>query len=226
MTLLLQIQSFNWAGASPFSKVTKNNTSNLPPVGLPEVSEKDQRIELETKDDDKDSNEDDDDQVIKYLTLGGCLAGSLVVFMLLCTALTFFQRKKKAAALQTCVANGGGPSMTEIQDKYADTAVQITHQSFSNLDNTPASTRMNGNGSSYLFSAKDINHRSNFEMTLLPDPTNNHHKNHSISDSMFSSGHNSADLNSLGHEEYSDEPRSWRRSRRSEESWYNHELET
>ena len=40
-------------------------------------------------------------------------------------------------------------------------------------------------------------------------------RHHSVSDSMFSS----AELNSLGHEEYNDEPRSWRRSRRSEESF-------
>ena len=76
-------------------------------------------------------------------------------------------------------------------------------------------------------------------MTLLPDPASvsviangtgntvgsslarlghSSHSNvrhHSVSDSMFSS----AELNSLGHEEYSDEPRSWRRSRRSEESF-------
>ena len=32
-------------------------------------------------------------------------------------------------------------------------------------------------------------------------------------------GLSSAELNSLGHEEYNDEPRSWRRSRRSEESF-------
>ena len=80
---------------------------------------------------------------------------------------------------------------------------------------------------------------SHFEMTLLPDPTSvyviangtgnnvtssiarlghsSHSKvrHHSVSDSMFSS----AELNSLGHEEYNDEPRSWRRSRRSEESF-------
>ena len=80
---------------------------------------------------------------------------------------------------------------------------------------------------------------SHFEMTLLPDPASvsviangtgntvgsslarlghSSHSNvrhHSVSDSMFSS----AELNSLGHEEYNDEPRSWRRSRRSEESF-------
>ena len=86
---------------------------------------------------------------------------------------------------------------------------------------------------------------SHFEMTLLPDPasvsvrkidrgeftencqsnsisvsgfangTGSNVRHHSVSDSMFSS----AELNSLGHEEYNDEPRSWRRSRRSEESF-------
>ena len=86
---------------------------------------------------------------------------------------------------------------------------------------------------------------SHFEMTLLPDPasvsvrkidrgefmencqsssisvsgfangTVSNVRHHSVSDSMFSS----AELSSRGHEEYNDEPRSWRRSRRSEESF-------
>lgn len=115
--------------------------------------------------------------------------------------------------------------MTEIQDKYNDTAVQISnHQSYADLDAARCIVGARSNQS--FLSTKEI---SNFEMTLLADPRGGvHHandkqgyrNNHSISDSMFSSGHNSADLNSLGNEEYNDEPsKSWRRSRRSEESF-------
>lgn len=183
-----------------------------------EVSEEDAVTEeIETKEDGIK-----DDEAIKYLTLGGALAGCLVVFMALCTVFNLCQRRRTEALQKSCAANGH--TMTEIQDKYNDTAVQIsTHQSFADLD---AARIISARSNQSFLSAKEI---SNFEMTLLPDPRGanandkhgyNNRNNHSISDSMFSSGHNSADLNSLGHEEYNDEPsKSWRRSRRSEESF-------
>ena len=151
------------------------------------------------------------------------MAGCLVVFMALCTVFNLCQRRRTEALQKSCGANGH--TMTEIQDKYNDTAVQISnHQSYADLDAARCSIVGARSNQSFL-STKEI---SNFEMTLLADPRGVHHandkqgyrNNHSISDSMFSSGHNSADLNSLGNEEYNDEPsKSWRRSRRSEESF-------
>ena len=224
---LFQIQAFNLAGASPFSNITKEFTAQLPPVTSAEVSE-DQVIKQDEKA--KEDPEKENIEIIKYLIVGGCLAGSLIVIVILCTAHTFYQRRKSSAMQKSCAANGH--AMTEIQDKYNDTAVQISnHQSFSNLD----SSRILRSNQSF-YSTKDNLHfdgsGSHFEMTLLPDPHQQQLpvvaknlpqqmiKNNSISDSMFSSGHNSAELNSLGHEEYNDEPsRSWRRSRRSEEGF-------
>lgn len=149
-------------------------------------------------------SEEANDEAIKYLTIGGSLAGCLILSMLLCTIFNFFQRRQK-----TSLQNN--PNIQEIQDKYNDTAVS-NHQSFSDLDT--AARIVSAARSSQSFT-KEMTH---FEMSLLA-PGSQPVKN-SISDSMFSSGHNSADLNSLGHEEYNDEPsRSWRRSRRSEESF-------
>ena len=222
------MQAFNLAGASPFTNVTSQTTNPLPPVTSVEVSEEQiiRRLEEKTK-------EEKNDYVVKYLILGGVLAGCLIVLVLICTLFNFCQRRKrKTAAIKSSAA-----CMSEIQDKYTDTAVQISnHQSFSNLDPLSrasagatvvlpslqqASTVRSPHSQSLT---KDIG-CSQFEMTLLPDPGaisshSNIRQHHSISDSMFSFGHNSAELNSLGHEEYNDEPsRSWRRSRRSEESF-------
>ena len=242
------MQAFNLAGASPFSNVTRQTTNPLPPVTSVSVSEDQiiQRLEENT------TKEDKNDYVVKYLTLGGVLAGCLIILMVICTLFNFCQRRKNTAIKSI-------NQMTEIQDKYADTAVQISnHQSFSNLDpslpsrqslTTPSAPPAWSHSQSFT---KDMGsgHLTNFEMTLLPDPSvssaggiatgngnaaalgrgqssqgtvflrengavSNNIRHHSVSDSMFSS----AELNSLGHEEYSDEPRSWRRSRRSEESF-------
>ena len=232
--LFFKMQAFNLAGASPFTNVTSQTTNPLPPVTSVEVSEEQiiRRLEEKTK-------EEKNDYVVKYLILGGVLAGCLIVLVLICTLFNFCQRRKrKTAAIKSSAA-----CMSEIQDKYADTAVQISnHQSFSNLDPLSRSTAAVSGGSVVVPSlqqastvrsphphsqslTKDIG-CSQFEMTLLPDPgggisSNSNIRHHSISDSMFSFGHNSAELNSLGHEEYNDEPsrQSWRRSRRSEESF-------
>jgi len=238
----LKMQAFNLAGASPFSNVTRQTTNPLPPVTSAEVSENQEIRRLE---EDSKTKEERNDYVVKYLTLGGVLAGCLIILMLVCTLFNFCQRRKTTGSKSI-------NQMTEIQDKYADTAVQISnHQSFSNLDPSlasrqslaPHSRTENAHPAVRSHSqslTKDIaGSSSHFEMTLLPDPASvsviangtgntvtsslarlghSSHSNvrhHSVSDSMFSS----AELNSLGHEEYNDEPRSWRRSRRSEESF-------
>ena len=216
-----QIQAFNLAGASPFSNATIQTTAPLPPVTSAEVSEE------EVTDQDTQNTKEDaekNDEAIKYLTLGGALAGCLVVSMLLCTVFNFCQRnRRQKEAAKTCAINGHHDVMSEIQDKYNDTAVQISsaHQSFStDLNSTNAARIITARSSQSFMCAKD-----NFEMTLLPDPQKRLHDpgKQSVSDSMFSSGHNSADSNSLGQEEYSHEPSrsSWRRDRRirSQESF-------
>jgi hypothetical protein len=105
--------------------------------------------------------------------------------------------------------------MTEIQEKFNDTALQISHQSFTHLDIRTKSSQ------SFLSTTAKDRHPSS-SVTMLPDSGN---RNYSVSDSMFSSGGHtnsqSAELNSLGNEEYNDEPSrmSWRRQRRSDESF-------
>ena len=72
---------------------------------------------------DSKTKEERNDYVVKYLTLGRVLAGCLIILMLVCTLFNFCQRRK----------NTGSKSinqMTEIQDKYADTAVQIRYRSY------------------------------------------------------------------------------------------------
>lgn len=190
-----QVQAFNLAGPSPFSEAATQSTVPLPPVSSAEVSEAEQEPakDLELI--------EDNEKVLKYLIIGGCLAGSLVVFILICSTVTYCHRRKKA-----------NNNLAKINDKYNDTAVQISQsnlQSFADLDSR---------NQSFLSVTKDNHSSSHFEMTLLG-------KNQlsSVSDSMFSSRHasQSAEINSLGQEEYNNEPSrmSWRRSRRSEESF-------
>merc|ERR1712223_48730 len=142
------------------------------------------------------------------------------MLLLFCAICSYCQRKKKSKFQKSCA--GGAKS----------------HQSFSNLANSKSNQSFLLNSA---VSTKEIlsNGGSHFEMNLIPDGggrghhhlLNHHHqhggrsaagtgadhgnKNYSVSDSMFSSGNNShsADLNSVGHEEYFDEPsRRWPRS--------------
>ena len=206
----IKISAFNLSGASPSSNSTTKFTLPLPPIPSTEdfIEETSETV-LSSEEDEVNEN----DKIVKYLILGGCLASSLILFVLLCYCIQFCQRKKKEAFQKTC-------DVHNITDKYKDTAREISnHQSFTNLDN-----RIARSNQSFLFnSTKEMLNRgssSHFEMTLIPDGRESRHgnKNYSVSDSMFSSGHNShsADLNSIG--EYCDEPNAgWRRSRRSHE---------
>ena len=157
---------------------------------------------------------DQDEEIVKYLIVGGSLAGTFVTLIILCYALDRCRRYKKMStvALPSAAVVSGG------NDKFTDTAVQISnHQhSFSNLDSRPPPILAR---STQSFNTKDsaINSNSNFEMSLLPSgSSSDHHKCHrtnyslAASDSLYSSNSQS----SLGHEEYSAEPKSWRRSRR------------
>ena len=221
----VKISSFNLSGASPTSNSTIKSTLPLPPLpsyenDIPEHAISAETTSSKTQEDDK---MDTNDKIIKYLILGGSLGIFLVFFILVCAIVNFCQRKKKAAFQNTCDA---GHNMSEIHNntKYNDTAREISnHQSFSNLD-----SRMAKSNQSFLLSScstKEILHggsSSHFEMTLIPDgpgkATNN--KNYSVSDSMFSSGHNSnLEVNSLGHEEYNSSPVMWKRSRQGELSF-------
>ena len=174
------------AGPSPFSEAAKQFTVPLPPVSSAEVSEV---AVPSTKD--LESIEDNE-KVLKYLIIGGCLGGSLVVFILICSTVTYCHRRNKARS-----------NLSEINDKYNDTAVQISQSNLQSLNLEESRNQ------SFTSVTKD-----HFEMTLLNG------KLSSVSDSMFSSGHMS-EINSLGQEEYNNEPSriSWRRSRRSEESF-------
>ena len=174
---------------------------------------------------------------------GGCIV-MLLLFCAICSYCQRQKKSKFQKSCATGTGNHHHSStMNDIVERYNDTAVQISHsnhQSFSNLaaggganaksnqsfllSNSATSTKeilSNGGGNGSC---------SHFEMNLIPDGGRGHghhhyggrggstgtgNKNYSVSDSMFSSGHNSqsADLNSLGHEEYFDEPsRRWPRS--------------
>ena len=105
------MQAFNLAGASPFSNITRQTTSPLPPVTSAEVSENQEIRRLE---EDSKTKEERNDYVVKYLTLGGVLAGCLIILMLVCTLFNFCQRRKTTGISKSI------NQMTEIQDKYAE----------------------------------------------------------------------------------------------------------
>ena len=105
------MQAFNLAGASPFSNITRQTTSPLPPVTSAEVSENQEVRRLK---EDSKTKEERNDYVVKYLTLGRVLAGCLIILMLVCTFFNFCQRRKTTGTSKSI------NQMTEIQDKYAE----------------------------------------------------------------------------------------------------------
>ena len=169
---------------------------------------------------------DKDEEIVKYLIVGGSLAGTFVTLIILCYALDRCRRYKK---MPLPSGSGGAACPAEIHDKFNDTAVQISnhHQSFSShLD--PSSRPSLARSTQSFLTTKDsaviINSNSNFEMSLLPngyssrDASSDHQhqgRNYSLaaSDSVYSYSNSQS---SLG-QEYSAEPKSWRRSRKCEE---------
>jgi hypothetical protein len=100
-----QVQAFNLAGVSPLSKISRQSTLNLPPVTSSETLDENEVELLNTAQVDLASSEttkeEEDKQVLKYLLLGGCLAGSLIVFMLICSVVTYCHRYVSIAMLST-----------------------------------------------------------------------------------------------------------------------------
>ena len=222
MEYAIKVQAFNLAGASPSSKLVKESTNTLPPVKEAEVL--DEEISTVNVRDDQEETKDQveldkDEEIVKYLIVGGSLAGTFVTLIILCYALDRCRRYKKMPALPS--GSGGAACPAEIHDKFNDTAVQISnhHQSFSSR---PASL---ARSTQSFLTAKDsaviINSNSNFEMSLLQangySSRDDHHqgRNYSLaaSDSVYSYSNSQS---SLG-QEYSAEPKSWRRSRKCEE---------
>ncbi len=168
---------------------------------------------------------DKDEEIVKYLIVGGSLAGTFVTLIILCYALDRCRRYKKMPLPSG--SGGAAACPAEIHDKFNDTAVQISnhHQSFSShLD--PSSRPSLARSTQSFLTTKDsaINSNSNFEMSLLPngyssrDASSDHQhqgRNYSLaaSDSVYSYSNSQS---SLG-QEYSAEPKSWRRSRKCEE---------
>ena len=215
--LHLQVQAFNLAGSSPFSKVARQSTNALPPVKKAEVAEElPATAVIEVSEEIKHENED----IVKYLIVGGSLAGTFFTLIILCFVLDRCRQYNKmtlpSATMQPAnTATGANPGVVvDIQSKFNDTAIS-NHQSFSNLDSRHALASRSTQ--SFLTKDSAINSSStcNFEMSLLPNggPEDSSRRNYicSASDSMYSSNC------SLGQEEYSAEPKSWRRSRRRSE---------
>ena len=203
----------------------------------------------DTKDTLGEKDVDDAENVIQYLILGGCLAGSVIVFMILWSAVSFCKRRKDGGStLQN--AKGGKDQQTvlamaelelSMHDKYNDTALQISQQHLTSQHHLQQQSA--GSTSQFLNNSQDpLGHGASISMIPMESlvgnviqPANheehvqNNNKNYSISDnSMFSNSFRedrrnsaSAELTSLGNEEYSDEPSrlSWRRRRKSEESF-------
>ena len=82
-------------GKSTFSNITRQTTSQLPPVTSEEVSE---NQEIRRLKEDSKTKEERNDYVVKYLTLGGVLAGCLIILMLVCTLFNFCQRRKNTGS--------------------------------------------------------------------------------------------------------------------------------
>ena len=140
MEYAIKVQAFNLAGASPSSKLVQQSTNPLPPVKEAEVEE-----ELTTEKERSDQVEvDKDEEIVKYLIVGGSLAGTFVTLIILCYVLDRCRRYKKMPVMASRDHPGGGQGNAdpaEIHDKFNDTAVQISnhHQSFSNSHLDPSS---------------------------------------------------------------------------------------
>ena len=197
-------------------------------------------FETSSKSSDTTSNEKIINYLIIGGVFGGCIV-MLLLFCAICSYCQRKKKSKFQKSCAGGAKGHHSSTMNDIVERYNDTAVQISHsnhQSFSNLANSKSNQSFLLNSA---VSTKEIlsNGGSHFEMNLIPDGggrghhhlLNHHHqhggrsaagtgadhgnKNYSVSDSMFSSGNNShsADLNSVGHEEYFDEPsRRWPRS--------------
>ena len=112
---------------------------------------------------------------------------------------------RQSLAPHSSTGNNAHPARSHSQSLTKDIAGGSSHFEMKLLPD-PASVSVIANGTG---------HTVNLSLARLGHSSHSNVRHHSVSDSMFSS----AELNSLGHEEYNDEPRSWRKSRGSEESF-------
>ena len=78
------MQAFNLAGASPFSKIQRQSTNALPPVKKEEVDEDIAAVVTEPSEEDM---RHENEEIVKYLIVGGSLAGTFFTLIILCFVL-------------------------------------------------------------------------------------------------------------------------------------------
>ena len=78
------MQAFNLAGASPFSKIQRQSTNALPPVKKEEVDEDIAAVVTKPS---EENMRHENEEIVKYLIVGGSLAGTFFTLIILCFVL-------------------------------------------------------------------------------------------------------------------------------------------